>query len=321
MPPLNHTMPPPLLSSQPYYGQYGTSNNFKTDQFDDSDDQGRGRHRRSRHEQQPRRPQYPESPFLPYSPPRPHRGRSWSPIYDFPQSRRFRWYPKSSDGKRALTFELNLGSKKSSVNGLRWKPRTNTWPDLSPETSSRTLERINILASTTYSDEQGDAAVEIQSDPEKGNQDAHFIHWLHIQRENMDLEKFERLALQSPRISDEMALVVGHLMTKVRKELENTFVHGRYMLPGALRCDGLDPENSEKEDVSATWVCIPYFSMQSPEVSRTKTSPISNHLYERYFNLATTSSPQLIETQINRSIRSQKTSWGTKLYTCLNCGA
>jgi hypothetical protein len=257
-------MPPLLLPSEPYYEQHGTSNNFKNNQFDNGDDQARGRQSQSHQKQHPFRP----------FPPR-HR-RTLSSISDYPSSRHFRWYPKSSDGKRALTFELNLGSKKSSVEGLRWKPRKTTWPDLSPETSSRTLERINILASTTYSDEQGDAAVEIQSDAEKENQDTHFIHWLHIQRENMDLDEFERLALQSPRISDEMALVVGHLMTKVRKELEKTFAHGRYMLPGALRCDGLDPGNSEKEDISATWVCIPYFSMKSPDISRTRTSSTSN---------------------------------------------
>lgn len=66
--------------------------------------------------------------------------------------------------------------------------------------------------------------MEIQSDLEKGNNDSYFIHWLHIERDNMDLDEFESLALQSPRINDEMALVVGHLMARVRKELEKTFV-------------------------------------------------------------------------------------------------
>ncbi|KAH7411095.1 hypothetical protein BKA64DRAFT_373294 [Cadophora sp. MPI-SDFR-AT-0126] len=93
----------------------------------------------------------------------------------------------------------------------------------------------------------------------------------------MDLDEFESLALQSPRINDEMALVVGHLMARVRKELERPFVHGRYMLPDVLRCDGINTEDSEKEDISATWVCIPYFSMENPNTARADTSRSSSH--------------------------------------------
>jgi hypothetical protein len=259
-----------LLSSKPYYDQYATFNNFKTDQFDDNDAQSRTRYHRERREER-RRP-FPHMDPRYYRP----RRRSFSPMSNNPHNRRSRRHPHSRDGKRALTCELNLGSNKSSVNGLRWKPRTNTWPDLSPAASSRTLERLNILASTTYSDEQGDAAVEVQCDSDKQNQDDHFIHWLHIQRPDMDLDEFERLALQSPRISDEMALVVSHLMTKVRKELEKAFVHGRYMLPGAFRCDGRDTSKNEKEDISAVWMCIPYFSMKTDHQFHGKAPSTSN---------------------------------------------
>lgn len=140
------------------------------------------------------------------------------------------------------------------------------------------LERLNILASTTYSDEHGDAAVDMQCNAEKKSQDAHFIHWLHIQRPEMDLEEFERLALQSPRISDEMTLVVNHLMTMVREKLEKSFVHGRYMLPGALRCDGRDASKNDKEDISAVWMCVPYFSLEAMhQHSRGEFSPSNLH--------------------------------------------
>jgi hypothetical protein len=76
------------------------------------------------------------------------------------------------------------------MNGLGLRPRADTWPDLSSKASSRILERLNILASTTYSDEQGEAAVDMQCDADKKSQEARFIHWLHIQRPEMDLNEF-----------------------------------------------------------------------------------------------------------------------------------
>ncbi|KAL2070763.1 hypothetical protein VTL71DRAFT_13789 [Oculimacula yallundae] len=258
-------MAPLMLTSEPHYAfdQYGAANNVTADQSDDEIPHPRERPRRTRGPPPP-------PPF------RRTRRESWSSDSGSLRGRRARSNPRSTDGKRALTCELNLGSKTASIDNLRWKPRTSTWPNLSPRTSSRKLERINILASTTYVDDQGEATVEIQSDLDNGS-DAHFIHWLHVQRDNMDLDEFENLALQSPRISDEMALVVGHLMTKVRKELEKSFVHGRYMAPDVLRCDGLDTGNSEKEDISALWISLPYFSMESPKVSRVNTSTSTFH--------------------------------------------
>lgn len=49
------------------------------------------------------------------------------------------------------------------------------------------------------------------------------------------------------------------------------------MLPDVQRCDGLDTEDNEKEDISATWVCMPYFSMESPKGSRANTPASSSH--------------------------------------------
>jgi hypothetical protein len=46
-----------------------------------------------------------------------------------------------------------------------------------------------------------------------------------------------------------MALVVSDLMKEVRKELEKNFVHGRYMLSGAFRCDGCDASKNDEEDI------------------------------------------------------------------------
>ncbi|PVH82108.1 hypothetical protein DL98DRAFT_147327 [Cadophora sp. DSE1049] len=291
-------MAPLLLSSEPYYDQYGAANNFQTEQSDDSEHQPR----QPRHERRPRPSHHHHH----------RRQNTWRSDSSSPRRRRSKVYPKSTDGKRALAFDLNLGSKKSSIDRLKWKPRTNTWPDLSPDASSRTLERINILASTTYVDDQGDAAVEIQSDLEKGNNDSYFIHWLHIQRDNMDLDEFESLALQSPRINDEMALVVGHLMARVRKELEKKFVHGSYMLPDVLRCDGLDTEDSKKEDISATWVCIPYFSMESPNTFRADTSGSSSHplrtLLQSCYDFESTN-----DREFNHQSQIGESDWGHKV--------
>lgn len=172
---------------------------------------------------------------------------------------------RTADGKRDLVIHFDLGSNPFAVNGgLKWRTRAITWPNLAQQhaVTSRKTERLNILSSTSFSDKPGNPFVELKCDSEWGKQDNYFIRWTHIQRDVLDFDEFAHIAVHLPGISEEMALVADHLLVNVRKELEQGFVHGKYLSPGSIRCDGRDPKNTRKEDVSAIFTCVPYLSFE-----------------------------------------------------------
>ncbi|RLM01564.1 hypothetical protein CFD26_108727 [Aspergillus turcosus] len=173
---------------------------------------------------------------------------------------------RSADGKRDLVIHFDLGSNPFAVNGgLKWRrTRAITWPTLAQQhaVTSRKIERLNILSSTSFSDKPGNPFVELKCDSEWGIQDNYFIRWTHMQRDVLDFDEFAHIAVHLPGISEEMALVADHLLVNVRKELEQGFVHGKYLSPGSIRCDGRDPKNTRKEDVSAIFTCVPYLSFE-----------------------------------------------------------
>lgn len=294
-------MAPLLLTSTPHNAQNSSRNNFGVrDIEDDEEEQGGGGRRRrgerthrtreSMRDELPRRrfnafnsmPPPPPPPFQRSRRYRHHGRRGYDDDYDdVPYGTSRRYYPKSADGRRDLTFELDLGSPKDVAKQLQRKRRTNTWPDLGARNAGiQEAERLNILASTSYSDESGNATIELKCDPsEQKSQASYFVNWLHVTQQNMDLDEFERLALQSPKISDDMALVVSFLMEKVRKELERPFVHGRYMVPGCIRCDGKDPGSVDKEDIWATWISVPYFTLSSLQGDRNASSGFGSQLH------------------------------------------
>jgi hypothetical protein len=150
-------------------------------------------------------------------------------------------------------IELDLGSNVSTTHSMNWRTKTNIWTGPAQRETSGLVERLNVLSSTSFSDKPGEASVELKCDTEWGTSDDYFFRWTHIQRNDLDFNEFMRIALQGSRLSEDMALVVDHLLSAVRKDMERSYVHGKYVVPGSMRCDGIDATKFGKE-VSATFI-------------------------------------------------------------------
>ena len=74
---------------------------------------------------------------------------------------------------------------------------------------------------------------------------------------------FQRLALNTTlRHHSDLYPVVMFLLRKVRQRHEESSAYGSFIQPGTLlRCDGTEPLHWEKPDLSAIFVCCPYFDI------------------------------------------------------------
>ena len=184
----------------------------------------------------------------------------WQTATVRPEQKHF--YTITDEGEKDLVFSIDIGTKVSALHQLKWRARTNTWFNESQPTKSACVSKLDILSSTSFSDTPGNAVIDLKCAEDWGSQDDYFLRWRHFQSRSLDFEQFTHSALTVPGITEDMMIVVDQLLSKVKKDYERTFVHGKYIAPYGLRCDGKDTDNTEKEDVTASFVCVPYFSFE-----------------------------------------------------------
>lgn len=161
----------------------------------------------------------------------------------------------------ARIISISLGSENHFQN-VNWT-RTSTAPNLAQHAASKSVQRLNVLSSAIFSAKAGEALVDLKCETEWGQQPDYFIRWTHIQRDVLDFREFAQITSQLPGLSEDLALVADFLLNAVQRDQERPFVHGKYLKPCSVRCDGLDPSNDTREAVSATFVCTPYFSFET----------------------------------------------------------
>lgn len=169
---------------------------------------------------------------------------------------------RSLDGTRDLVVNLNLGSKGSALAGLKWNPKTKSWDHRVLQHYTKDTAKLNVLSSTSFSDRPDQTYVELKCDTEWGQQDNYFIQWRHLELPALSFDDFVQAATMFEGLSEETNLVVDHLLATVRKELEHSYVHGKYLVPGSVRCDGTDSKDKKREDVTAMFICTPYFAFE-----------------------------------------------------------
>ena len=86
--------------------------------------------------------------------------------------------------------------------------------------------------------------------------------WRHIQSEAMTFKQFHKEVMRLPGLEDDDLALAARLLNKVQKTCEKQFVHGRYLKPTVLVYDGADPEETAKDQKTATFVSLPIFTTE-----------------------------------------------------------
>jgi hypothetical protein len=74
------------------------------------------------------------------------------------------------------------------------------------------------------------------------------------------------MCLNAPKITGELKFIVLNLFKKVRDGHQKRLFDGFHIDPGTvIRCDGNTSRSLDHEhDLSATFICLPYLSLNSP---------------------------------------------------------
>ncbi|KAF3219768.1 hypothetical protein TWF106_006922 [Orbilia oligospora] len=88
------------------------------------------------------------------------------------------------------------------------------------------------------------------------------FRWIHFQNPVLNLEEFKEQVLRIPGLEDHDLTILWDLFEKVKDKMERTYIHGKYLEEGAIRCDG----KSGKECCAATFIVIPTLKLQPLEL-------------------------------------------------------
>ncbi|KAI9783672.1 MAG: hypothetical protein M1839_003520 [Geoglossum umbratile] len=178
---------------------------------------------------------------------------------------------------RSKVADEEQGLAGSPNNGTPAVPRTDTENDFLAQRGNGDgglkLESMDIMRSRWQGDD-GVEKVRLTKRPftnSEGTQPC-LVRWRHIKSDRMDMQTFESLATKTAGIVAEDQVIIGTLLKRFRDIKEKEFIYGRYFESGAMRCDGFDQSPRPLPSKSATFLCLPYFSSQSPRTSRDKTA-------------------------------------------------
>ena len=131
--------------------------------------------------------------------------------------------------------------------------------------------------------------------------------WKHIQSEAMTFKQFHKEVMRLPGLEDDDLALAARLLNKVQKTCEKQFVHGRYLKPTVLVYDGADPEETSKDQKTATFVSLPIFTTECPR-RQTSTKEDEHHpvraLLQSRYRLESTKSRD--KAQVIRKVDSKK---------------
>ncbi|KAK6500254.1 hypothetical protein TWF481_010601 [Arthrobotrys musiformis] len=88
------------------------------------------------------------------------------------------------------------------------------------------------------------------------------FRWIHFQNPTLNLEDFKEQVLNISGLEDHDLTILWDLFERVKDKMERTYIHGKYLEGGAIRCDG----KSGKECSSATFIAMPVLKLQPLEV-------------------------------------------------------
>ncbi|KAI4651782.1 hypothetical protein J4E93_001978 [Alternaria ventricosa] len=83
--------------------------------------------------------------------------------------------------------------------------------------------------------------------------------WYHLNGSHLDFDRFEKVCLTIPHLSDRLQALTCEVLLKLRGEKIKPFVGGKFIEPGTvLRADESDPTDTQ----SVIFSCVPYFGLQ-----------------------------------------------------------
>ncbi|KAK6515001.1 hypothetical protein TWF506_007356 [Arthrobotrys conoides] len=88
------------------------------------------------------------------------------------------------------------------------------------------------------------------------------FRWIHYQNPVLNLEEFREQVLRISDLEDHDLTILWDLFERVKDKMERTYIHGKYLEEGAIRCDG----KSGKECCAATFIVIPALKLQPLEL-------------------------------------------------------
>ncbi|KAK6530852.1 hypothetical protein TWF281_007688 [Arthrobotrys megalospora] len=87
------------------------------------------------------------------------------------------------------------------------------------------------------------------------------FRWIHFQNSVLNLEEFKQQVLRVPDLEEHDLTILWDLFERVKDTMERTYIYGKYLEEGAIRCDGKSPTESR----AATFIAIPTLKLQSLE--------------------------------------------------------
>ena len=135
--------------------------------------------------------------------------------------------------KRKLSYNLELQVARGDPDLQTYPPSSSR--SLPPRFAGEPLQISHIAAATVLSNKRGDASIELEIADWRESDSRNHIKWVHIAQTNKNLEEFVQRTLDLPGISEDMSLVVRHLISQLRAHVEKEFVHGS--LSGEIHCN------------------------------------------------------------------------------------
>ncbi|KAK6530217.1 hypothetical protein TWF694_003581 [Orbilia ellipsospora] len=84
------------------------------------------------------------------------------------------------------------------------------------------------------------------------------FRWIHFQNKVLNLEEFKQRVLKIPGLDDNDTTILWSLFENVKPLLERSFVNGKYLNGGVIRCDGKRPG----ENKASTFLAVPMLRLQ-----------------------------------------------------------
>ncbi|KAF2110714.1 hypothetical protein BDV96DRAFT_583628 [Lophiotrema nucula] len=170
--------------------------------------------------------------------------------------------PEYLDG---LVFKTAIRRPYMTLNSTLAASAQYSWPDHTAVSEIGSTHVQRVLSSKQFKNRDGRYSIELSSDegPIQAPVDGLYqMHWLHMQRPNMDLSEFEDVCLNSPHLRGELKFVVLQLFKRIRDRFQKTHFEGLQIDPGTvLRCDGDDSRNLREHEHSAIFLCLPYATL------------------------------------------------------------
>ncbi|KAI9831689.1 MAG: hypothetical protein M1819_004755 [Sarea resinae] len=99
--------------------------------------------------------------------------------------------------------------------------------------------------------------------PESKEEGSAAFRWIHFQSDNPSWKDLERIAYLAPGLRESEKSLILRILNKTRRDSTKSFVHGSYLEPNASCYRGVDLQ-TEGSGISATFLCLPYFSCRPP---------------------------------------------------------